>query len=75
MTGFKQMENRFRSFMAIAMWTGQREVCFNGGAAMFFGQDVIDLKRKRKSGLREEAILALLPSSFTNQPHQLARHC
>lgn len=64
-----------RSFMSVAMSTGEREVAFDRLPAMLFGQNMIDLERKGKSRLREQAILASIERSLSKNPGELLVHC
>jgi len=63
------------AFVAVAMGTGQREITIHRRTPVFFGQNMVELKRERKGGLRQSTILTLFSGSFANQSNQFPRHC
>jgi len=63
-----------RSFMAIAVETGEREVVGVGCAAMLAGDDVVDVERQRVSRGRQLAVFATARSSLPHKPHEIGIH-
>jgi len=63
-----------RTLRAITVRTGESEILRRGFSLMLLGDDVIDLERQRKRGLRDAAVFAASSRPLSNQPSQLTVH-
>jgi hypothetical protein len=56
------------------MRAGERKVFLNGRRAMLFGKDVVDLKRRGKSELRNQAVLTATGGTSPDPPEKVPSH-
>ncbi len=63
-----------RPFVPIAGRTGERQISLLGLAAMLLGDNMIDLKRKRKNGLRKPAVFTPVLCPVPHSPSEIAIH-
>src|SRR5262249_50454598 len=68
--GFPVDRGQITPFKPVAECAGHREIVGIGGAAVLFGDDVVDFVRREGHRLRDEAILAAVPRA---QPHPAAQ--
>ena len=64
-----------RTLKPVAVRAGKREIFFDGFSAVFFRNDVVDLKWQRKGKLWNQAVFATVAGARPDPPDKFPIHC